>query len=133
MNTYYVSDKEFMNSNLYKEFINDNPSRGSLRVRAYAANGAIPISGLKVVVSTNYLNNKIVFFEGYTDESGVIEKISLPTPELSMNNMEVPSNIVYDLLSTYQNINQLYKINVYEGVCVLQNINIVPEGGYSGN
>ena len=136
MNTYNVNDKEFLNSNLYKEFIENNPSRGSLRIRAYAASGAIPISGLKVQISTNYLDNKIIFFEGYTDESGVIERVSLPTPELDSNNLDVPNKTVYEVLSTYQNMNQLYEVNMYEGVCVIQNINVVPDlevGGFNGN
>ena len=127
MYTYNVLDKDFMNSSLYKEFINNNSSRGSLRIRAYAASEAVPISNVKVTVSTIYENNKIIFFEGYTDSSGLIAKISLPAPSLNMNNLDIPNKRVYEVNAMYQNINNTYEVNIYENICVLQNINIIPE------
>ena len=136
MYTYNVLDKDFMNSSLYKEFIKNNSSRGSLRIRAYAASEAVPISNVKVTVSTIYENNKIIFFEGYTDSSGLIEKISLPAPSLNMNNLDIPNKRVYEVNAMYQNINNTYEVNIYENICVLQNINIIPElmvGEISGN
>ena len=39
-------------------FIKINSSTGGLRVREYAASQAVPISGLKVVVTTTIENNK---------------------------------------------------------------------------
>ena len=57
MNTYNINDTEFTNSAVYQEFIKNNPSKGFLKIRAYAANGAVPISGLKVVVTKNINEN----------------------------------------------------------------------------
>ena len=133
MNTYYVSDPNFLNSTLYREFIENNSSGGTLRIRAYAASQAIPIGGLKIVISTNYKNNIIVFYEGYTNESGVIEKINLPTPELDQNNLDVPNYTTYEIKATYipDNINSIYKVNMYEDIVVIQNINIVPNSGFT--
>ena len=128
MNSYNVNDKEFINSDMYKNFLMNNPSEGSLRVRAYAANQAIPISGLRVVISKEIDNNNVIFFDGYTNDSGLIDRVKLPTPSIDSNNLDAPKGIIYDITATYvpENINLYYKVNMYENVCVVQNINIVP-------
>lgn len=138
MNTYYFDDQNFKNSTIYQNFIEENPKVGNLRVRAYAANSAIPIEGLKVVVSKELEGNNIIFFDGYTDSSGVIEKIPLPAPELNSSNMVKPSNTIYTITTTYipDNINEIYQVRIYDGVCVIQDIIIVPQmkvGGFNGS
>lgn len=131
MNTYNVNDQNFINSEIYQKFLSENTSRGYLNIRAYAANQAIPISGLRVVVSTIIDNNKVIFFEGSTNSSGIIGGISLPAPKLDPNNLDAPNKTTYEIQATYtpDNITQIYKVNMYENVSVIQNINIVPEGG----
>lgn len=129
MNTYNVNDENFVNSTLYQNFIRQNPETGYLKIRAYAASSAIPIDGLKVVVSKVIDNNNVIFFEGYTDSSGIIEKISLPAPILDPNNMNKPGNIIYDLTTTYlpDNVSSKFLIRIYDGIYVIQNINVVPD------
>ena len=138
MNTYNVNDSKFINSDMYKKFISDNPGRGYLKIRAYSASQAVPVSGLEVVVSKVIDNNKVIFFEGVTNESGVIEQISLPTPKLDGDNLGIPNGISYDITTTYipDNTTRIYKVNMYENVYVIQTINIVPEmmvGDFNGN
>ena len=127
MNTYYVSDENFKNSKMYQDYLNENPGTGNLRVRTYAARGAIPISGVRIVISKIIDNFEFVFFEGVTDESGLIERIPLPTPILNTDDTIVPSKQTYELTATYEkdNIKKTYEINMYDGICVVQNINIV--------
>ena len=127
--TYNIKDDNFLDSELYQDFIAANPARGSLRIRAYAASQAIPISGVQIVISTIYDNNKIIFFEGQTDESGLIERIILPAPKLNLDNLEAPNKTTYEIVATYipDNIRSVYSVNMYENVCVVQNINVVPE------
>lgn len=122
-----VNDEKFINSEIYKNFMKNNPSIGGLRVRAYAASEAIPISGLKVVVTTNIENNSVIFFEGYTNESGITDKIILPAPKLSNNNLVAPNTTKYIITTTYNNRNSIYEVNIYENVCVIQNVNVVPD------
>ena len=131
MNTYNINDQNFINSETYQNFLRNNPSRGYLNIRAYAASQAVPISGLRIVVSTNIDNNKVVFFEGSTNSSWIIGGIALPAPRLDPNNLDAPNKTSYDIQATYipDNITQIYKVNMYENVSVIQNINIVPEGG----
>ena len=116
-------------NNIYQKFLKENPGSGNLRIRAYAANGALPIPNLKIVITKNIDNNKITFFEGVTDESGIIERIKLPAPIIDSNNLIQPNSVSYDITATYNNIDLLYKINMYDNVCVIQNISVVPDTG----
>lgn len=129
MNTYNINDENFKNTDVYRSFINDNPVNGYLKIRAYSASGAIPVRGLKITVSTEYEGNTIIFYDGFTDTSGVIEKITLPAPRLNSDNMDIPSRTTYDINATYPpNLVDLkYQVNIYEDVFVIQNINIVPD------
>ena len=128
MNTYNFNDKEFQQTESYQNYIKENPTFGTLRIRANAANGAIPIEGLKIIVKKTIDNYNIIFFEGYTNSSGIIENIKLPAPTLNSNNLAIPNRTTYDINATYipENLNLNYKINIYENVFVVQNISIVP-------
>lgn len=137
MDTYNINDENFKNTETYQNFIKLNPSEGYLKIRAFAANQAIPISGLKIVITKIIENKNIVFFEGYTNNSGTIEKIILPTPKLDPNNLDVPTSTTYDITATYEpdNTTGIYRVYMYENIYVVQNISIVPEinmemGGY---
>lgn len=129
MNTYNFNDENFKNTATYKNFVGANPSQGFLKIRAYAASQAIPISGLKVVVSKNIDNNNVIFFEGTTNESGVIERITLPAPRLDPNNLDAPNSTTYEITATYapDNVSTIYRVNMYENIYVIQTINIVPD------
>ena len=128
MNTYNFNDPIFRESALYRDYLNENPTTGYLRIRAYAASQAIPISNLKITVSRVVDNNRIIFFEGNTNESGIIERIELPTPRLDPNNLDVPSRATYEINASYEpdNVSRVYLVNLYENVYVVQTINIVP-------
>ena len=128
--TYNVNDKEFLNSELYRSFINANPGIGFLKIRAFAASQAVPISGLSVQVSKDIGGNKVIFFEGITNESGVIEKIQLPVPRMGTDNMISPVISVYDISTTYEGESRVYKVNVYDNIYVVQNINVTPNISY---
>ena len=131
-NSFLISDSEVLNSDYYKNFIRVNSGKGNLKIHAYAASEALPVSGLKVVVSSLIENKKVVFYEGYTDASGMIETLSLPAPKLSFDNLSVPLTVSYDIDASYkgESIPTTFHINMYDGVCVVQNINYVPGGVY---
>ena len=127
MNTYFITDEKLVNSYFYQEFIKTHPGKGNLKIHAYAASEALPVSGLHIIVSTSIEGNKVVFFDGETDASGMIQTLSLPTTLLELNNLEVPIGTSY--LIEAENSN--YSVNLYDGVCVVQNINYIP-GGNNG-
>ena len=127
MNTYNIKDEDFINTKSYQDFIKSNPTEGYLKIRAFAASQAIPISGLNVIISKIIDNNKVIFFEGATNESGIIERIILPAPRLLSSNLDTPNSTEYDITAIYNKIESLYKVRIYENVYVIQNISVVPE------
>lgn len=134
MNTYNINNPNFINSDIYKEFLKRNPKKGYLKIRAYLANEAISVAGLDIVVSTLFDGNKIILFEGKTDESGIIEKIELPAPAINPNNLDVPYYTTYTIEATYpnSNINKTYKVNIYDNIYVVQNITATPKMNNQG-
>ena len=127
MNTYNFEDKSFVDSSVFQEFMRNHPARGFLKIRAYTASGAVPVSGLNVYVSTKIGNSDFVFYEGVTNESGIIDYISLPAYRLDANNLDVPNKTVYDIkVVDKESISLFYQVNIYENVYVIQDINLVP-------
>lgn len=124
-----MSIEEFMKTNEYVEFIRKNPGVGNLKIRAYAASEALPLSGLNIVVSSLIDGKKIIFYTGATDSSGMISTIELPAPSL-LDNLEIPNTIKYDIDASMGNNSSTFSINMYDGVCVIQNINFVPGANY---
>ena len=127
MNIVYFNDQNFINTETYKKYMNNNKGIGFLNIRAYAANAAVPISGLNVVVSKIIDNQKVIFFEGATDSSGIISDITLPSPIISSNDEEVPASQDYDIVALYENQKLVFKVLIYTNIKVNQNINIVPQ------
>ena len=126
MNNVNITDSNFISTIVYKNFMIENTGRGILNIRASFANQALPITNLKVVVSKEIENYNVIFYEGVTNISGLIEKISLPTPPKENDNLIAPKNTTYKITTLYNNREYTYVVNMYDGICVVQNINIVP-------
>ena len=58
----------------------------------------------------------------------MINNISLPAPKLNNDNLVSPTKTTYNIISYYEpeNLKQIYQANIYEGIYVVQNINIIP-------
>ena len=126
MNNVNITDSNFISTIVYKNFMIENIGRGILNIRASFANQALPITNLKVVVSKEIENYNVIFYEGVTNISGLIEKISLPTPPKENDDLIAPKNTTYKITTLYNNREYTYVVNMYDGICVVQNINIVP-------
>ena len=128
MNTYYINDDQFKKTSIYKDFLNNHKGIGYLKIKASSANEAVPIQGIKIIVTKTINNDRIVFFEGKTNESGIINNIPLPAPKSDDDNLISPLYETYDILSIYEkeNLKQNYKANIFDGIYVVQNINIKP-------
>ena len=62
-------------------FLQENPYRGLLRIQAFRGPQTFPVQGVAVTVSHAFSDgSEYVFFTGTTDESGIIDAISLPAP-----------------------------------------------------
>ena len=129
---YNINDESFKNSLVYKDFLLANPSIGHLKIRAYTANEAIPIKGIKITVIKKIEGADIVFFDGTTDDSGVIENIPLPAPKLS-NTLNTPNSTSYTVIASYKNKTLEYNVKMYENIYAVQTINIVPSPSIGDN
>ena len=126
MNNVNITDSNFISTIVYKKFMIENTGRGILNIRASFANQALPITNLKVVVSKEIENYNVIFYEGVTNISGLIGKISLPTLPKEKNDLIAPKATTYKITALYNNRKYTYVVNMYDGICVVQNINIVP-------
>ena len=105
MNTVSITDKNFIKTEIYKNFINENPGSGTLMIRAYTAGGAIPISNLDITISKLIDDYNVIFFKGKTDDSGMVKNITLPAPLKVTNNLNIPLSTSYELSATYKQNN----------------------------
>ena len=119
MSVISINDQNFINTDEYKNFMKENPSFGILKIRANVA-------GVKVVVTKKIGSDTVIFFEGVTDESGMINNIKLPTPEAINDDLVVPPSTTYEVDATYTNEEQIYPVNVFSGIYVVQTIKITP-------
>ena len=76
---YYFDSDEFKESALYKNFISINNSNGILKIEASTAGEAYPLKDVNITISKMIDGNKVIFYQGKTNDSGVIESIVLPT------------------------------------------------------
>ena len=120
---------EFMKTNEYLDFIIKNRGSGGLRIRAYTASEALPVSGLNIIVSSVISGIRVIFYRGITDTSGMINSIKLPAPKLT-NNLEIPSTTTYDIEAFIGDNKSNFSVNMYDGIFVVQNINFVPGDNY---
>lgn len=128
--TINISEEDKLKNNLaYQEFIRNNPSMGTLKVRVSSINQALPVEGTLITVSKKIGDDTIIFFNGETDESGMINNIKLPTPIRVENDEIEPSFTTYQLRAVYKqsNFDKIYDISMCCGISVIQNINITPE------
>ena len=123
-----VDDPILSDDQAFQEFIRNNPGRGYLKVRATSANDAIPVAGVEVTVSKKIGNNNVVFFQGQTDNSGMINGIVLATPSKASSDLEAPSFTDYELRAVYEkeNFDKVYIISLFCRASVIQYINIIP-------
>ena len=117
------------NDSSYQKFIKDNPGTGNLKIRATSFSEALPIKGVKITISKEIGDNTIIFYEGLTDDSGMINNIKLPTPVRVSSDLEVPNFATYSLRAEYDidGFDKIYDISLCCGVGAIQYINITPK------
>lgn len=122
----YFDSEEFKNSSTYKNFININNGKGILRVEASTASEAYPLKEVEVIISKKLDGNKIIFYKGVTNDSGIIDGIILPTREMN-SEVEDASDILfttYDLEAKYPKygLEKMYDVSIFDDVKVIQPI-----------
>ena len=116
------------NDSAYQDFLKENPGRGTLKIRTSSASEAMPIKDVTIIVSKKIGNNTIIFYEGLTDNSGMINDIKLPTPKAIQNDEEQPNFTSYQLHAIYEpdKFDKYYEVSLCCGFSVIQYINITP-------
>ena len=101
-----------------------NTGTGILKIEASTASGAYPLSGVMITIYKLFGNDKVIFYEGETNESGIIESIVLPTKKMEGEVLGVSdiSFTTYDLIAKYPkyNIEKNYDVSIFDDVKVIQ-------------
>lgn len=121
---YDFDSEEFKKSSIYKNFINNNSGKGILKIEASTASEAYPLKGVEIIISKTIDNDKIIFFKGVTNDSGIIDEIILPTKEMNyeVNDISDILYTTYDLdanLKDY-NLSKDYDITIFDNIKVIQ-------------
>ena len=59
-------------------YLDAHPERGTLRVQVSTGRGLFPVEGARVEVYRDFGDQRVVFYEGVTDRSGIVDDIRLP-------------------------------------------------------
>lgn len=109
-------------------FLLENPSRGVLRVQAFRGNQAIPVKDVHVTVSRKLSDGTdYVFYDGVTDESGLVDAISLPAPELqqSVEPGEPHPDAAYELIAEHPEFETVRAtVNIFPGIKTVQPVQL---------
>lgn len=125
----YISYDEFKGMDIYKDFMNKNPSLGYLKIQASAASNAVPIEGVEIIIYKDIGEFNVVFFKGVTDSSGIIDNIVLPTPKSnSFQVLNVPEYSLYEVNAKKEGFYEIYdyQVGVFDNLKNLQNLVMDP-------
>ena len=127
----FVSLEEFKKSESYQKFIEENPSTGNLKVKVFTAYKAIPIPDTRILVTKDIDGQKVLFFSGLTDSSGMISDIELPSPEENTNFKpgDDAEYAIYDVTAIHEGYERIkkYDVAIFGNTGVIQYIKMIPE------
>ena len=125
--------EEYFNSEKHADYLKNNPGSGLLRIQVYTANQAFPLEDVEVKVYKEIDGKRVVFFNGDTDSSGIIDNINLPTKEVKKE-VESASDIMstdYIIEAKYPKtgVAQDYIVSIYDDLKVIQPIKFASVSG----
>lgn len=109
-------------------------SEGKLRIKAYTAGGALPISGARVKISGSEEDNSGVNYILLTDTDGLTDLITLPAPAESYSKHPYPGQSPYSLYEVEISkdgylTKQIQGLPIFPGIESFQGINMIPTSG----
>lgn len=116
----------------FEAFIAENSGMGSLKLQAFRGEQAFPVSGVSASISRKIGDSYYIFFEGETDESGIIDGIELPAPPVE-NSTEYgrPNKAAIYILSAkkkgYDTIER--EIEIYDKIKTIQPLRMTQRYG----
>ncbi len=133
------TEYEVKRYNTYDEYLNDNPKSGSLRVQAFVAGRAFPVSNVKVRVTKEIGEQPYTIAERMTDSSGIAGNIILPAPESNLSETPVTTQMPYAtydvLIEQPRYVTLLYKdVPIFDSIESIQPVEMRPRiDGVSNN
>lgn len=131
-----VSYEDFKKTESYQNFIKENPSTGTLKVEVFTAYQAIPISDTEIIVTKDIDEDKVLFFRGRTDSSGMISGIKLPSPaeDTDYQPGSTPKYTMYDVTAIHEGYERIkkYDVAIFGNTGVIQYIKMIPEVDMEG-
>lgn len=125
-----ITFEDFKKSSEYQKFSQENPAIGYLKVQVFTAYGAIPVPDTSILITKDIGENKVVFFQGKTDSSGIIDNIQLPAPNAvpETDIDTAPEYTLYDLTAIHEGYESLkkYSVGMFGGIRVIQYVKMTP-------
>lgn len=103
MNTPMYIEPQPATEKAYEKFQQTHPGRGGLRVQVSTARGTFPVSGALVEVTRVFDGVRRVLYKNFTDNSGIVGKMILPTLPVDYSRQE----------ATAENSGTVYQVSVY--------------------
>ncbi len=127
----FITLEEFSKTQEYKNFIQENSAIGQLKIMAFTAYQAIPISNAEIVITKDIGDYKVTFFRGKTDSSGIIDNIDLPAPPSGYNiaNFKINNYTIYNLAALHSGYDTIknYTVAMFGDLKVIQHVKMVPK------
>lgn len=120
--------EDFKNNEKFSQFMRDNSGDGTLKLQAYTANQAFPLEDVSISISKVIDGEKVIFFTGKTDASGIIDDIHLPAAPAKdeVNKKEDIVYTNYDIVAICPTgrIRKEYEVAIFDNIKVIQPIRI---------
>ena len=114
-----------------ESFLAENDRIGELKIQAFKARMAYPVPNVSISVSRKFSDGEHVFFEGVTDDSGIIDGIQLPAPPIvnSLSSRMPENTAVYTVKAFEPNYNDITRsVEIFEGIKSIQPLAMTPKG-----
>ena len=113
-------------------------SSGSIRVRAYTAGGALPVSGAIVRIAGAEEDNNHIAYTLMTDTDGLTPEVALPAPSVEYSLNSNPAEQPYSVYNVEVSASGFYTkkilgMTVFPGVTSIQLVNMIPNSGTGQN
>lgn len=132
----FINYEDFKKTDDYQKFIERNPDNGSLKVEVFTAYGAVPIPDTEIIITQDIGDNRVTFFRGTTDSSGIIDNIILPSPPANYapTPYSLPEYSIYNLTAIHEGYESIkrYNIGVFGGIKIIQYVKMTPEVNLEG-
>ena len=106
----------------YAQFLAANPAVGTLKIQAARARRALPTAGVEITVVRQCRDERVLFFQGLTDEDGLIEAIPLPAPPRALSQQAGSGRrgALYDVFAAHPDFAPVQlQAEIFEGITAI--------------